>query len=87
MIFEDPIKTIYVEVPAGWVYDPFDSTLTDFVFVRWDQPEELMVVHVRRASVPASQPDEEWVEKIRSEIGAASCFYGQDLRSWPRGCG
>jgi hypothetical protein len=74
MIFEDPIKTLCAEIPAGWVYNPFDSTLTDFVFVRWDRPEELMVVHVRRASVPASRPDEEWVEKIRSEIGAANAF-------------
>jgi hypothetical protein len=74
MIFEDPIKTLCTEVPAGWVYNPFDSTLTDFVFVRWDRPEELMVVHVRRASVPAGRPDEEWVEKIRSETGAASAL-------------
>jgi hypothetical protein len=72
MIFKDPIRTIQVEVPAGWVFDPFNSTLTDFVFSRWDQPHEMIAVHVRRASVPSSQPDEEWIRKIRAETGEAA---------------
>ena len=69
MIFRDPIRTIQIEVPAGWAYDPFNSTLTDFVFSRWDQPEEMIAVHARRASVPSSQSDEEWIGKIRAETG------------------
>jgi hypothetical protein len=74
MVFKDPIRTIQVELPAGWVYDPFNSTLTDFVFVRWDQPEEMVGVHIRRASVPATQPDAKWIEKIRAEIGEAAAL-------------
>jgi hypothetical protein len=72
MIFKDPIQTIQVEVPAGWAYDPFNSTLTDFVFSRWDQPHEMIAVHVRRASVSSGQPDEEWIGKIRAETGEAA---------------
>ena len=72
MIFKDPIRTIQVEVPAGWAFDPFNSTLTDFVFSRWDQPHEMIAVHVRRASVPSGQPDEEWTRKIRAETGEAA---------------
>lgn len=67
MIFKDPIRTVQAEVPAGWVYDPFNSTLTDFVFSRWDQPQEMLAIHVRRASISSSRPDEEWVQKIRVE--------------------
>jgi hypothetical protein len=67
MIFNDPIRTIQAEIPAGWVYDPFNSTLTDFVFSRWDQPQEMIAVHVRRATIPSSQPDVEWVRKISAE--------------------
>ena len=69
MIFKDPIQTIQTEIPAGWAYDPFNSTLTDFVFSRWDQPQDMIAVHVRRASVPAGRPDEEWIQKIRAETG------------------
>ena len=72
MIFKDPIRTVQVEVPAGWVFDPFNSTLTDFVFSRWDQPHEMIAVHVRRASVSSGQPDEEWIGKIRAETGEAA---------------
>lgn len=67
MIFKDPMQTIQTEIPAGWVYDPFNSTLTDFVFSRWDQPQEMLAIHVRRASIPADRPDEEWIQTIRSE--------------------
>ena len=74
MIFRDPIRTIQVEVPAGWAFDPFNSTLTDFVFSRWDQPHEMLAVHVRRASIPSGQPDEEWIAKIRSETGETASF-------------
>jgi len=69
MIFEDPIRTIRVELPAGWSYDYFNSSLTDFVFTRWNLQEALVIVHVRRASVAESQPDEQWIEQIRAESG------------------
>ena len=69
MIFEDPIRTLRVDLPTGWTCNPFDSTLTDFVFMRWDQPEDLIAIHLRRAVIPEDQPDERWIEKIRSEIG------------------
>jgi hypothetical protein len=68
MFFEDPIQTVSVELPAGWAYNPFDSTLTDLYFTRWDQPGNLVGVHVRPASIPQEQPDEQWVEKIRSQV-------------------
>lgn len=67
MLFKDPIRTIQTEVPTGWAFDPFNSTLTDFVFCRWDQPQEMIVAHVRRASIPSSRSDEEWIGKIRAE--------------------
>jgi hypothetical protein len=70
MLFEDPIQTVSVELPAAWTYNPFDSTLTDLYFSRWDQPGNLVGVHVRPASIPQEQPDERWVEKIRSEVNS-----------------
>jgi hypothetical protein len=69
MIFKDPIQTIRVELPAGWSFDSFNSSLTDLVFTRWDRQEVLMVIHVRRASVEESQPDEQWIDRIRTEAG------------------
>lgn len=69
MFFADPIQTISLELPAGWVYGPFDSTLTDFYFSRWDHPEQLIAVHVRPTSVAQDQPHENWIGRIRSEIG------------------
>jgi len=67
MIFKDPIRTIQGEIPVGWAYDPFYSTLTDIVFSRWDQPQETLAIHARRASIHSSQPDEDWIGKIQSE--------------------
>jgi hypothetical protein len=67
--FIDPIRTVLVELPPGWAYSPFDSTLTDFYFSRWDHPEQLIAVHVRPTSVGQEQPYEKWVEQIRSEVG------------------
>lgn len=67
MLFKDPIRTIQADIAAGWAYDPFNSTLTDFVFSRWDQPHEMLAIHVRRSSLPPDSPDEEWTEKIRTE--------------------
>ncbi len=69
MIFEDPIQTIRVELPAGWSCDSFNSSLTDLVFTRWDRQEVLLIIHVRRTSADASQPDEQWIEQIRTETG------------------
>lgn len=67
MLFKDPIRTIQADIAAGWAYDPFNSTLTDFVFSRWDQPHEMLAIHVRRSALPPDSPDEEWIEKIRTE--------------------
>jgi hypothetical protein len=69
MFFEDPIRTVSVELPPGWAYHPFDSTLTDLFFIRWDRPDDLIAVHVRPASIAQEEPHEKWVEKIRSEVG------------------
>jgi hypothetical protein len=69
MIFKDPIQTIQVELPAGWSYDSFNSSLTDLVFTRWDRQEVILIVHVRRASIDASQTDEQWMDRIRTEMG------------------
>ena len=69
MIYKDPIRTIQAELSAGWAYDPFNSTLTDFVFSCWNRPQEVIAIHVRRASVAADQPDDKWIDNIRAEIG------------------
>jgi hypothetical protein len=71
-IFKDPIQTLTVEIPAGWAYDPLNSSLTSFFFTRWDRPEEMMAVRMRRAVVENSETDEKWVEQIRKEIGEAN---------------
>jgi hypothetical protein len=71
MIFEDPIRTISVELPAGWSYDPFTSSLTDFIFSHWACPEVLLIVHVRRSEITESRPDKEWIEQIRNESDKA----------------
>jgi hypothetical protein len=67
--FKDPIGTLTFELPAGWAYDQLYSTLTDFSFVRWDNTQEILVVHLRRAAVKADSSDEEWIVKIREEVG------------------
>jgi hypothetical protein len=69
MIFEDPIRTIRVELPAGWTFDSFNSSLTDLVFTRWDRLEVVIVIHIRRATIGESQPDGQWIEQIRTESG------------------
>ena len=74
MIFEDPIQTIRVELPASWSYDSFNSSLTDFVFTRWDRQEVLIVIHVRRATIAEGKPDTQWIEQIREESGEKDAF-------------
>jgi hypothetical protein len=69
MFFEDPMKAVSLELPPGWAYNPFDSSLTDFVFIRWDRPGDMIVVHVRPASMAQEEPDEKWIERIHSEVG------------------
>jgi hypothetical protein len=71
-IFKDPIQTLTVEIPAGWAYDPLNSSLTNFFFTRWDRPEEMMAVRMRRAVVETSETDEKWIEQIRKETGESN---------------
>jgi hypothetical protein len=71
-IFRDPIQALSLEIPAGWAYDPFGSTLTSFFFARWDRPEELLVVSIRKAAVGKDETDEQWIEQIRREIGESN---------------
>jgi hypothetical protein len=73
-LFKDPIRALSFELSAGWAYDLLYCTLTDFFFARWDRPEEMLVVHLRRASVAADSPDEEWLGKIRGEVGEKPLF-------------
>lgn len=77
-IFKDPLGTLTFELSAGWAYDLLYSTLTDFFFVRWDRPEEMLVVHLRRASTAADDPEEEWVAKIREEVGESRELFDID---------
>lgn len=69
MLFEDPIRTISVELPAGWTYSFFESTLTDFYFTRWDRPTDIVGVHVRPASAPQDEPDEKWIQQVQAHVG------------------
>jgi hypothetical protein len=69
MIFEDPIRTITIELPAGWTYNLFESMLTDFYFTRWDRPSEVVGVHVRPASAAQDQPDENWIQQVQTHLG------------------
>lgn len=68
-IFQDPLGTLTFELSAGWAYDLLYSTLTDFFFIRWDRPEEMLVVHLRRSSAAAGASEEDWIAKIRKEVG------------------
>lgn len=70
-LFDDPIRTLRIELPAGWAYDPFFSTLTEFYFARWDRPNEQIIVRLRPPTVLAGQPDEIWLAKTRAEVGPA----------------
>lgn len=78
MLFEDPIRTLRVELPSGWTYNPFDSTLTDFYFTPWDRAGELIAVHVRPSSIAPEQPDETWVAQVRSEVGDGASLTEMD---------
>jgi hypothetical protein len=79
MLFEDPIGTIRVELPSGWTYNPFDSTLTDFYFTPWHRGGELLVVHVRPSFIASEQPDEEWVARVQFEVGGRASLTAMDL--------
>ena len=76
--FRDPIRSLTFELPAGWAYDMLYSTLTDFFFARWDRPEEMLVIHLRRAGVEEDRPEGEWIEKIRSEVGEKAPLFDMD---------
>jgi hypothetical protein len=71
-IFRDPIESLSVELPAGWTFDPLNSSLTDFFFSRWDKPDELLAICIRRAAVAEGDKDENWIEQIREEVGEAN---------------
>ena len=77
-IFKDPINSLAFEIPAGWACDLLYSTMTDFFFARWDRPEEMLVVHLRRACVAEDQSDDQWVEKIREEVGGKAPLFDID---------
>ncbi len=68
-IFKDPIRTLSVKLPDGWVYDSLSSSLTNFFFTRWDRPEEIFVVRIRKAAAAENETDEKWVERIQKEVG------------------
>ncbi|MBN2322081.1 MAG: hypothetical protein JXR49_23600 [Acidobacteria bacterium] len=77
-IFKDPINSLTFELPAGWANDLLYSTLTDFFFARWDRPEEMLVVHLRRACVAEDRSDDQWIEKIREEVGEKASLFDMD---------
>jgi hypothetical protein len=81
MLFEDPIQTVSVELPPGWTYNPFDSTLTDFYFNRWNQPGSMVGVHVRPASTPPGNLDAQWIEGIRSQLRGRASVTERSVRS------
>ena len=76
--FKDPIDSLTFEHPSGWSYDMLYSTMTDFFFARWDRPEEMLVVHLRRACLAADQSDEEWIGKIQEEVGEKASLFDID---------
>ncbi len=71
-IFRDPIQSLSVEIPAGWAYDAFSSSLTNFYFSRWDRPEDVLAVRIRKPAADEGETDEQWMEQIRNEIGEAN---------------
>lgn len=81
--FKDPIGSLTFELPAGWACDMLYSTMTDFFFARWDRPEEILVVHLRRAAVSPDRSDQEWIEKIRAEVGEKSALFDIDSQNGP----
>lgn len=82
-VFEDPLRALRVELPPGFVFDPFTSTLTDFYFARWNRVEEIVIVYVQPTRASASERDEDWLARVNEEILRKSEVI--DLRS-PGGC-
>ncbi len=76
--FKDPIGSLTFDLPSGWANDLLYSTMTDFFFARWDRPEEMLVVHLRRACVAPEQSDDQWVEKIREEVGGKASLFDME---------
>jgi len=76
--FKDPIRTLTFECPTGFAHDLLYSTLTDYFFARWDRPEEMLVIHLRRGCVPEDQSDEQWIEKIQAEVGEKASLFDID---------
>jgi hypothetical protein len=71
-VFRDPIQSLTVEIPAGWAYDSFRSSLTSFYFSHWDKPDSLLAVRIRRAPSIEAETAEQWAEQIRQEIGGST---------------
>ncbi len=73
-IFEDPIRALHVGLPSGWALDPFSSTLTRLFFAPWNRVDEVVIVSVEPARVPAPATDEAWLAAVRDEVTATSDF-------------
>jgi len=73
-VFEDPIRVLHVRLPSGWALDPFSSTLTQLFFAPWNRVDEILMVSVEPARVPAPATDEAWLAAVRDEVTATSDF-------------
>ncbi len=76
--YKDPLRTLSFELPAGWAYDPLQSSLTDLFFARWDRPEETLVVHLRRTCASEDQSDDQWIDRIKLEIEEKGSLFDMD---------
>ncbi|WP_395699790.1 hypothetical protein, partial [Aquabacterium sp.] len=66
--YDDPLGTLSVDLPPGWVLDPFGASLTRPVFIHWAEPEAALAILLRPPRLPATAPLAEWQALIAAEL-------------------
>jgi hypothetical protein len=72
--FEDPLQTAAVDLPAGWVHDPFSSTLTRLVFTHWGRSLESLSINLYPPHVTAGAGEKAWRDDVASGVPAGTAL-------------
>lgn len=81
-IFEDPLRALRIELPTGWTYDPFTSSLTELYFGPWNRQQESLKVSIEPTRAAPNQSDEIWLALVKDEVTIT-----QDFLDLPSRCG
>lgn len=66
--FEDSLLTAAVDLPPGWVHDPFSSSLTRLVFVHWSRPADSLSIALYPPQVPSGAAEQTWRDYVATQV-------------------